>query len=63
MVVGNVRIGLEDDIYLPSGVLVKRNAELVEKVVRIARESARDTATPDEARHMLGLTGKQKVNF
>ena len=60
---GHVRIGLEDDIYLPSGVLAKRSAELAEKVVRIARESDRDTATPDEVRHMLGLTGKQKVNF
>ena len=63
MVEGHVRIGLEDDIYLPSSVLAKRNAELVENVVRIAHESDLDTATPDEARHMLGLTGKQKVNF
>jgi len=41
------------DRSLRSGVLAKSNAGLVEKAVRIAREFARDIATPDEAGHML----------
>ena len=45
------------------GVLAKSNAELVEKVVRIAKELDREIATPDEARQMLKLKGKDKVNF
>ncbi len=52
---GHVRTGMEDNIYISKGVLAKSNAELVEKVVRIARELGRDVATPEEARKMLGL--------
>jgi len=43
--------------------LAKSNAELVEKIVRIARELDREIATPDEARNILGLKGKDMVNF
>lgn len=60
---GHVRVGLEDNIYISKGVLAKSNAELVEKAVRIAREMGREIATPDEARKILGLKGKDKVNF
>lgn len=60
---GHVRVGLEDNIFLRKGVLAKSNAELVEKAVRIARELDREIATPDEARKMLGLKGKDKVGF
>ena len=60
---GHVRVGLEDNIFIKQGILAKSNAELVEKVVRIARELDRDLATPDEARAFLGLKGKDKVNF
>jgi uncharacterized protein (DUF849 family) len=63
MVGGHVRVGLEDNIYVSKGVLAKSNAELVEKVVRIARELDREIATPDEARHILGLKGKDKVGY
>lgn len=52
---GHVRVGMEDNIYLEKGVLAKSNAELVEKVVRIAKELGREIATPDEARKILGL--------
>ncbi len=52
---GHVRVGFEDNIYLRRGVLAKSNAELVEKVVNIARELDRPVATPDEARELLGL--------
>lgn len=53
---GHARVGLEDNIYLSKGVLAKSNAELVEKVVRIAREIGRDIASPYEARKILDLT-------
>lgn len=52
---GHVRVGFEDNIYLEKGKLAKSNGELVEKVVRIAKELGRDIATPDEARKILGL--------
>ncbi len=60
---GHARVGLEDNIFVEKGVLAKSNAELVEKVVRIARELGREIATPDEARRILGLKGKDKVNY
>ena len=52
---GHVRVGFEDNVYLSKGVLAKSNGELVEKVVRIAREFGREIATPDEARSILSL--------
>lgn len=52
---GHVRVGFEDNVYISKGVLAKSNGELVEKVVRIARELGREIATPDEARAILGL--------
>jgi uncharacterized protein (DUF849 family) len=60
---GHVRVGMEDNIFVEKGVLAKSNAELVEKVVRIARELGREIATPDEARKILGLKGIDKVNY
>ena len=55
---GHVRVGLEDNTYISKGVLAKSNAELVEKVVRLAKEFGREIATPDEAREILGLKKK-----
>ncbi len=63
MMGGHARVGFEDNIFIEKGVLAKSNAELVEKVVRIARELGREIATPDEARKILGLKGKEKVNY
>ncbi len=60
---GNARVGLEDNIFIEKGVLARSNAELVEKVVRIAKELGREVATPDEARAILGLKGRDKVNY
>lgn len=51
---GNVRVGIEDNIYYSRGVLGS-NAQQVERIVRIARELGREIATPDEARQILGL--------
>lgn len=52
---GNVRVGFEDNVYLSKGKLAKSNTELVEKIVRIARELDREIATPEEARRILHL--------
>ncbi len=55
---GHVRVGLEDNLYVEKGVLAKSNAELVAKVVRLAKEFGREIATPAEARKILGLKSK-----
>lgn len=52
---GHVRVGFEDNVYIEKGVLAKSNGELVERVVRLAKELGREIATPDEARVILGL--------
>jgi 3-keto-5-aminohexanoate cleavage enzyme len=52
---GHVRVGLEDNIYYRRGELATGNAQLVERVVRLARELDRPVATPAEARRLLGL--------
>jgi len=63
MMGGHARVGFEDNIFIEKRVLAKSNAELVEKVVRIAKELGREIATPDEARKILGLKGKDKVGY
>jgi 3-keto-5-aminohexanoate cleavage enzyme len=52
---GNVRVGLEDNIYYKRGELAKSNAQLVARIVRIARELGKEPCTPVEARQLLGL--------
>jgi 3-keto-5-aminohexanoate cleavage enzyme len=52
---GCVRVGLEDNIYYSKGELAESNAQLVARMVRIARELGKEPATPDEARQYLGL--------
>jgi 3-keto-5-aminohexanoate cleavage enzyme len=56
----HVRVGLEDNIYYRRGELAKSNAQLVERVVRIAKELDRPIATPAQAREMLGLPKEPK---
>jgi len=51
---GNVRVGLEDNLYLKRGVFA-RNEELVAQAVNIVESLGRHVATPDEAREMLGV--------
>ncbi len=60
---GHVRVGLEDNIFIRRRVLAKSNAELVEKIRRIAEDLGREIATSDEARQMLNLKGIDKVKF
>ena len=51
---GNIRVGLEDNLYLKRG-LFATNAQLVERAVTIIESLGGEVATPDEARAMLGL--------
>jgi 3-keto-5-aminohexanoate cleavage enzyme len=55
MMGGNVRVGLEDNVYFKKGQLASSNAQLVERIARIAKEVNRDIASPREAREELGL--------
>jgi uncharacterized protein (DUF849 family) len=54
---GSVRVGLEDSIYLAKGELAKSNADQVAKICRILTDLSLETASPHEARQMLGLKG------
>ena len=60
---GNVRVGLEDSVYLGRGVLAESNAALVGRIRRILEELSLELATPAEARAMLGLKGPNAVAF
>jgi len=60
---GNVRVGLEDSIYLGPGRLAKSNAEQVRRIRKIIEKLSLEVATPDEARAMLKLKGGDKVAF
>ena len=60
---GNVRVGLEDSLWLGKGQLAKSNAEQVSKIRRIMEELGLEIATPDDARQILKLKGKTNVNF
>ncbi len=60
---GNVRVGLEDLLYIGRGQLAKDNAEQVAKVRRMVEELGLEIATPDEARAALALKGADKVAF
>ena len=59
----NVRVGLEDSLYLGRGQLAPSNAAQVQKIRRILEELGLAIATPDEARRMLALKGAGQVNF
>jgi 3-keto-5-aminohexanoate cleavage enzyme len=56
----SVRVGMEDNVYYRRGEPLKNNAQLVERTVRIAAELDRRPATPEEAREILGLRGRER---
>lgn len=60
---GNVRVGLEDSLWIGPGRLAKSNAEQVRKVRGILEGLGLEIATPTEARAMLALKGGDQVNF
>lgn len=56
---GHVRVGFEDNLHIGKNVLAKNNGELVEKVVRLAKELDRPVASPGDARRILNLPSLQ----
>jgi len=52
---GNLRTGLEDTFYLPDGSKATSNGQLIDAIVKIARDSGRECASPAEARTLLHL--------
>jgi uncharacterized protein (DUF849 family) len=60
---GNVRVGLEDNLYIGKGQLARNSAEQVAKIRRILDELSLEVASPAEVREMLALKGKDQVGF
>lgn len=60
---GNVRVGLEDNLYILPHQLAESNAQQVLAAASIARTLGRQIAAPDEARQILGLKGRDRVNY
>jgi len=60
---GNVRVGLEDSLWLGRGQLAKSNAEQVAKAKRVLEELGLSVASPNDAREMLKLKGGKNVGF
>ncbi len=60
---GNVRVGLEDSLYIGKGRLATSNAEQVTKIRRILEDLSLEIATPAEAREILNLKGGDRVTF
>jgi uncharacterized protein (DUF849 family) len=60
---GNIRVGLEDSLWIGPGQLARSNAEQVMKARRLVEEFSLEIATPDEARAILSLKGGDRVEF
>ncbi len=60
---GNVRVGLEDSLFISRGKLAESNAKQVAKIRRIIEDLGSEVATPDEARELLALKGGDRVGF
>ncbi|MSP29870.1 MAG: 3-keto-5-aminohexanoate cleavage protein [Acetobacteraceae bacterium] len=60
---GNVRVGLEDSLYIGKGELATSNAQQVAKIRRILEDLSLEIATPKEAREILKLKGGDRVKF
>ncbi len=63
MLGGNVRVGLEDSLFISKGKLAESNADQVAKIKRIVEDLSLEVATPAEAREMLALKGGDQVKF
>ena len=60
---GNVRVGLEDNLWAGPGELAESNAQQVRMIRQVLEGLSLDVATPDEAREMLSLKGGDQVGF
>ena len=57
---GNVRAGVEDNLYLPNGEMAKSNGELIAKARQMAEDVGRRAATVAEARELLGVPKRER---
>jgi uncharacterized protein (DUF849 family) len=60
---GNIRVGLEDSLWIGPGQLAKTNAEQVTRARMIIEGLGLQVATPAEAREILALKGGDQVAF
>jgi uncharacterized protein (DUF849 family) len=60
---GNVRVGLEDSLYIGRGEFAKSNGDQVKKICRILKELSLEVATPEQARTRLKLKGADRVRL
>ena len=60
---GNVRVGLEDSLWIGPGQLAESNAQQVRAIRQVIEGLGLQVASPDEAREMLALKGGDQVNF
>jgi len=58
---GNVRAGVEDNLYLPSGEMTKSNGELIAKARQMAEDIGRRAASVEEARELLGVPKRARA--
>jgi len=58
---GSIRVGLEDNLYLPGGEMARSNGELIAKARQMTEEVGRRAATVQEARTMLAIAGREPV--
>jgi uncharacterized protein (DUF849 family) len=63
MLGGNLRVGLEDSLYIGKGELAESNAQQVRKIRAIIENLGLEIATPEQARQRLALKGGDRVNF
>jgi uncharacterized protein (DUF849 family) len=60
---GHIRVGLEDSLWLSAGKLARSNAEQVQRAVQLVEALGMQVATPDEARELLGLKGREHLTI
>ncbi len=58
---GSIRVGLEDNFYLPDGRMARSNGELIAKARRLTEDCGRRPATVEEARALLGISAKERA--
>ena len=59
---GNIRVGLEDNFYLPDGEMARSNGDLIAKARQMTEDVGRRAATVAEAREMLGVPARGEVS-
>jgi uncharacterized protein (DUF849 family) len=59
---GSIRVGLEDNLYLPDGRMARSNGELIAKARQMTEDVGRRAATVEEARAMLAIGARERVS-